>query len=75
LVAIPFTEETMLSRARRLAPTGTRTARSASCWAASTRVLGWVDVLVDAVVLGRAVDRLRVEGLRALDVGPAGLLP
>src|SRR5947209_16035518 len=38
-----------MSRARRLAPTGTRTTRSARTWACSTGVLGWVEVVVAAV--------------------------
>src|SRR5581483_7437653 len=48
-----------------LAPTGTRTARSASCCACSTRVLGCVEVARAAVL--RAVDRVRAVLLRAVD--------
>jgi hypothetical protein len=71
---------TRLSRAIRLAPTGTRTARSAIAWACSTGVLGWVDVVVvdadrrDALAVDRRVVLRAVVagGLRAVVVA-AGL--
>jgi hypothetical protein len=66
----PLTVETRLSLATRLAPTGTRTARSAICWACSTGVFGWVDVLV----LGVAGLRAGVVRLVLADLVPRGVL-
>ena len=68
-----MTVETRLSRARRLAPTGTSTTRSASSCACSTRVFGCVDVVVDAVRRLAVVRRVAVAfrwavGLRAPEV-------
>ena len=67
--ARPFTVETTLSRASRLAPTGTSTARSASTCAWATRVLGCVEEVVArlgrrALVVVRDVWELAVAGLR-----------
>ena len=67
--AKPFTVETTLSRASRLAPTGTSTARSASTCARATRVLGCVEDAVarverGALVVVRDVRALAVAGLR-----------
>jgi hypothetical protein len=69
LEARPFTVETRLSRASRLAPTGTRTARSAIICACSTRVFGCVDVLAARplrreLAAVRVVPALAVAGLR-----------
>src|SRR5438445_13767393 len=64
LVVISLTVATRLSRASRLAPTGTSTTRSASSWTWSTRVLGWVGVVCGVEGL-RADVVLRVAGLRA----------
>ena len=50
LDARPLTVETRLSLASRLAPTGTRTARSAMTCACAVRVLGWVDDVARAFV-------------------------
>jgi hypothetical protein len=62
-----LTVETRFSRARRLAPTGTRTARSAITCACSTTVLGWVEVLVDERdVVRRDADRVPAALRRAV---------
>ena len=72
LEASPLTVETTLSRANRVAPTGTSTARSAITCAFWTRVLGWVeDVLGDVRRLLAAVLLVRVPvdaGLRLVVV-------
>jgi hypothetical protein len=62
LEASPLTVETRLSLARRLAPTGTSTARSARTWAWAVRVRGCVEDVVRAVLrrVPAAVRLLRV---------------
>ena len=72
LDARPLTVETRLSLASRLAPTGTRTARSAMTCACAVRVLGWVEDVARAVVRRVAAGVRLVRAL--LRVAPAPVL-
>src|SRR5579875_3116684 len=56
----PRTVVTMFSWTTRLAPTGTRTARSASCWTRAAGVSGAVEVLRVRRAVGREVERALV---------------